>query len=108
MTLQLRKRLTERFDYLAGVGSGGCSDIDAIIEHHGRFLVIENKRPDEEIPLGQLITLRALAALPQFTVWVVRGNPPDDIVSFGPLDAEQVPASVEDVRRAAQAWWDSQ
>jgi hypothetical protein len=108
MSLQLRNGATQRFDYLCGVGSGGVSDIDSAMERHGRFLILENKWPGEEIPLGQLILLRRLQALPQFEVWVVRGQPPDSIVSFGPLDGEQIPAGVEDVRKAAQEWWDKE
>ena len=107
MSYQLTNLAPTRFDYLGGVGSGGCTDIDAMIERHGNFLVIENKHPSEEIPLGQLITLRALAKLPQFTVLVIHGYPPDEIVSFGFLDGFQDVVDRQGIRDYVQAWWDS-
>lgn len=107
MSYQLANLAPVRFDYLDGIGSGGCTDIDVMIERHGYFLVVENKHPDEEIPLGQLITLRALAALPQFTVFVVRGFPPDTILSYGILDSVQVGVDRDGFREYVQAWWDA-
>lgn len=104
---QLRYSTTERFDYLSGVGSGGCSDLDVLMERHGHFIIIENKRPDEELKGGQLYALRRLAAEPNKTVLVVRGTPPDDIISVGPLDGDQRPANATIVREMVQEWWDS-
>jgi hypothetical protein len=95
-----------RFDYAAGLGSGGCCDIDMIWERHGYFLVIENKRPRERIPRGQEIALERLAALPGWTVWIVRGNPPDQIESAGRVGYPQIPMGLADLRAAIQRWWD--
>jgi hypothetical protein len=67
----------------------------------------ENKRPDEKIPTGQLITLRALARLPHWTVAAVHGNPPAGIVSWGDLEGPQVPTSREAVRGTVQRWWNT-
>lgn len=75
-------------------------------ERGGHFLGIENKRPDEALSKGQLIALRALAAQPNWTIWVVRGTPPDSIISAGPLDGEQYPLDVNRLRRRIQQWWD--
>jgi len=55
-------------------GRCGVSDIDGVIERRGHFMVLETKRPGEKIPTGQLIMLKALAALPKFHVLVITGN----------------------------------
>lgn len=53
-----------------------ASDLDFVLEHKGRFLVIEFKRPDAQPPVGQSRLLQALADLsPKVTVWVVWGQP---------------------------------
>jgi hypothetical protein len=52
------------------------SNIDRIFDDSGqRFLMIEEKAPGEAVSAGQMRLLRALAALPQVTVWGVRGTP---------------------------------
>ncbi|MHB8742595.1 MAG: hypothetical protein ACYC9L_05655 [Sulfuricaulis sp.] len=106
MNRQLRAVATERFDYAAGIGSGGCTDVDMLWERGGYFLAIENKHEGEEISRGQLIALRAMASQPNWTVWVVYGTPPDDIVSAGTIDGEQHALNVEQLRRRIQRWWD--
>lgn len=106
-TGQLRKAVTERFDYAAGIASGGCIDIDMLWERRGHFLAIENKRPGESFGKGQLIALRALAAQGNWTVWVARGNPPNQIVSAGALDGEQFTMDVTALRAQIQRWWDA-
>lgn len=106
MKRQLNQSQAERFDYAQGIASGGCSDIDMYWERGGHFLFIENKRPGESFSTGQLIGLRALDKQPNCTVWVVRGNPPDDIHSAGPLDGEQFPLDVDSLRKRIQRWWD--
>jgi len=61
------------FDWMHDLGFQG-SDVDQLIERHGRFLLLEAKRregPQVYIALGQYIALRALAALPQFTVLLI-------------------------------------
>lgn len=105
MSGQLRNTSPERFDYAKGICSGGGSDIDLIIERRGHFLVVENKRPGEAISRGQMIMLRSLNELPQFTVIIVRGEPPDQIISAGPLDGEQYPMNVQQFRNWMQRWW---
>ena len=42
-----------------------------IVERAGQFLIIEAKRQQEELSLGQWILLKALARLPKFTVWIL-------------------------------------
>jgi hypothetical protein len=48
------------------------SNLDGITERCGRFLVLEVKQANEWVSIGQERMLRALAALPQFDVMVVR------------------------------------
>jgi hypothetical protein len=51
------------------------TDLDGLIERHGKFLAIETKLPGVSIPQGQDIILRALAGTGYFTVLVVWGKP---------------------------------
>jgi hypothetical protein len=54
------------------------ANIDRIFDDHGRrFLVIEEKGPDEKVGDGQALLLRNLAGLPAVDVWGVRGTPDD-------------------------------
>ena len=50
------------------------SNIDMVMERHGRFLIGEWKRPDEKIALGQQILLKQFAKLQNFTVLVIIGD----------------------------------
>ena len=50
------------------------SNIDMILERHGRFLVGEWKRENEKISLGQEILLKQLAKVDKFTVLVIVGD----------------------------------
>jgi len=49
------------------------SNIDRVLDDHGRFLFIEEKHEDETVPKGQGRMLRALSY--HHDVWLVRGNP---------------------------------
>jgi hypothetical protein len=52
------------------------SNVDRAFDDNGqRFLLIEEKNPDEAVARGQQILLRRLATLPTVDVWFVRGNP---------------------------------
>lgn len=53
----------------------GVSDLDGVIERNGRFLVLETKRPGERLSMGQRLMLKAFARLPQFEVFILRGDP---------------------------------
>lgn len=61
---------------LEGCFSGKIAptDIDGMVEKNGHFLVIETKRPNVEIPLGQLYTFQAMQKLGCFTVIIVWGH----------------------------------
>jgi len=62
-------------------GRCGVSDLDGVIERRGHFLILETKRPGEQLPVGQLIMLKALAALPNFLVLVVSGDIDSGVIS---------------------------
>lgn len=50
------------------------TDIDGLVERNGKFLVIETKKPGDEIPQGQFITFDALLNTGVFTIFVVWGS----------------------------------
>jgi len=50
------------------------SDVDAIIERHGNFLLMETKHLDVPILQGQMITLKALYNLRCFTIMLIWGK----------------------------------
>lgn len=64
MSAAINKRL-ERFIL---PGKVSFSDIDGILEKNGKFLALEHKYHNDEIPLGQKILLENLSDVPQFTV----------------------------------------
>lgn len=80
---QLRKQPV-KWDFLAGFLPYGIEpmDIDLCIERRGHFLILEGKRPLEEMPKGQKRCLDALNRLPQFTVVRIEGNPPDEVTAY--------------------------
>lgn len=50
-------------------------DVDAIVERNGHFLVFETKADGVPIPVGQLLTLKALHKLGRFTIFLLWGKP---------------------------------
>lgn len=56
------------------------SNIDGIAERNGKFLVMEWKRPKENISEGQKRLLQVFAKTPNFTVVIVQGNTDDKLV----------------------------
>ena len=84
------------------------SDIDGIIERNGKFLVIETKLPGVEIPTGQDILLKALAAKEDFMVLCVWGYPgqPEKLVFWingSPLIID--PSTLANLRFIVSAWF---
>lgn len=66
-----------------------AANIDRIFDDGGRkFLVIEEKRPNEpKLSPGQNGLLLALARVPMFTVWLARGTPQAlDLFDYGSDD----------------------
>ncbi len=70
--LKCRPKIEEFADCLPG--KIAFSDIDAITEVGGRFLLLEWKSHDGEIPTGQRIMYERMTRLEGFTVVVVAGN----------------------------------
>ena len=90
-------------------------DIDALIERHGQFLLIETKGLGVPIPKGQLITLESLYRMRCFTVMIIYGktSPESGIVWF-PKDAYQNPPSrkmkksfkgVDEAQQIVKKWY---
>lgn len=53
------------------------TDIDGFVEVNYHFLYLEGKSKSGYLPRGQKMALERLAKLPQFTVIVFKGDPPD-------------------------------
>jgi hypothetical protein len=73
----MRNPLAVHIDFkdLQGItGKRIPSNIDMILERHGRFLVGEWKRENEKISIGQQILLKQLAKVDKFTVLVIVGD----------------------------------
>lgn len=65
-------RSVRNFAWLKGAAPG-ASDVDLLIERHGKFLVLEAKPFEDGVvmPYGQHLALTALAEVPGFTVYLV-------------------------------------
>jgi len=50
------------------------SNIDGIYERGGRFLVLEFKKPQEKLGVGQEIMLKKMTVAQNWQVWIVTGN----------------------------------
>ena len=107
----------------------GAQDIDFCVERHGNFFVAEGKpRMGEkiELPMGQHITLRAMAALPAFTVYLI-GEPSGRTKKFAVADVSDLARGdykngnklgwyvdrhpfrlmdVSELQQLLRAWWD--
>jgi len=67
-------RTLRNFDWVKDTRASGAQDIDCCIERHGSVLILEGKPrqgPQVVLPFGQWLTLKALAAQPDVTVWLV-------------------------------------
>jgi len=85
-------------------------DLDGIVERNGKFLVFETKEPYAQIPTGQGILLRALAAEPNFTVIVIFGYPSNPIEIWywkGNVPTIINPATIDDLRNIVKTWFES-
>lgn len=52
-------------------------DIDGFVEVNCHFLVLEGKTVGCKMPEGQKTALKRLSKLPEFTVIIFKGNPPN-------------------------------
>ncbi|MBZ5782267.1 hypothetical protein, partial [Klebsiella aerogenes] len=78
------------FEWLAD-SVPGATDLDVFIERRGQFLVLETKAysvgSGVRVPFGQYLALKALSALPEFTVLLVGET--DDEDKFYVLNMEE-------------------
>lgn len=56
------------------------SNVDGICERKGKFLIMEWKRQNEKVSMGQQILLKALAANDDFMVVIIYGNTDNSMV----------------------------
>lgn len=54
------------------------SNVDGICERKGKFLVMEWKRPNEQVSKGQEYLIKALAKQPNFIVIIIYGDTDDE------------------------------
>lgn len=80
------------------------TDIDGLIERKGRFLLLETKSPNKEIPKGQQVMFDHLIGLGCFTVIVLWGEPnrPDFIQIWG---KDKKPTCLDDFRKLVSRWY---
>ena len=64
------RRRTERFDicFPRGISFG---DIDSFVEINNQFLILEWKKNNQPMPVGQAIGFQALARIPSVSLWVL-------------------------------------
>lgn len=94
------------FDLL-GLG-GRAMDLDLLVHAYGRdkvnrFLVLEGKQPGERLLTGQRVALSALAAVPNFTVVVVRGTPEGGYFCDGGGWTGRY--TLDELKERAEEWW---
>jgi hypothetical protein len=104
-----RDAISNYFDEIErGIGKRGSSftDVDAVTHDRDtdRFLFREFKHAGERLTDGQLIMLRALATLPNCTVWIVR-KLDDGCIGVGLPDRPQEQVTVADYRERLRCWW---
>lgn len=75
----------------------GMTDVDAVIERRGQFLLFECKKPGVPIPKGQEIMLRHLSLDPLFTVGVLWGRFKEGVVTHRQWFTDGQPGEVEAV-----------
>lgn len=115
--------------WLKGTKAPGATDIDALIERKGKFLVFEGKPWSNGVSIkyGQHLALQALAKIPSFTVYLI-GECEDGamkLMQYSPVGKPIVsrkdggrimcwwqpkkfrPASKESLQELVNAWWDS-
>lgn len=106
---QIRQQGLLRFDFLGGClpGRAAPTDIDMVIERNGHFLVIECKRPGQQIPRGQEITFDRLLELGcgRVRILVIEGHPPADIVACSWWGKQRESCDVQYVRDLASRWY---
>ena len=86
------KASLKNFEWLANAVPG-ATDLDVFIERRGQFFVLETKAysigSGVRVPFGQYLALKALCALPEFTVYLVgETDDPDKFYVLNMADRE--------------------
>ena len=80
------------------------TDIDGIVEHRGRFLLLEAKGPKASVSRGQGIMFDHLMRTGIFTVFVIWGSPGAPV--RGQLwPAKPRPCDLAGLRRVVSGWY---
>lgn len=100
------------WDILAGCfGSSRIrpSDVDGLVEVHGRFLLLEAKSPGVALNGGQSITFTSMARSNLFTVVVIWGDtdsPTHLSIRCGAALVPKYEAGVDELRRITSEWYE--
>lgn len=102
------------WDYLKPAWDGTTitpTDVDALVERHGAFLLFETKDLGVPVPVGQRIAYDLLARMPHFTI-VFCAKHPDQITGFevwGPRGARRcIVGDAADLVAFCRAWIEAQ
>jgi len=82
------------------------SDVDGIVERKGRFLILEGKPPDKPLSKGQRILFERLARLEGFTVIIIRGYPPRDVIGWQVIGKGNYDGGLDDLRKFVRRWFE--
>jgi hypothetical protein len=89
----------------------GFTDIDAILERNGQFLVLEFKPPGKGtwVPQGQWLTFQRMLASGLFAVWVISPTPgdPNLLEVHFMEDRARVKATRAALKVAIERWWEA-
>lgn len=81
-------------------------DIDGFVEVNNKFLFIEGKPVNGNLPKGQKLAYERLAKLEQVTVIVVEGNPPFDITGWSVIGKKRYKGTDRDFVQFIKKWFD--
>lgn len=101
-----------KFDFSIFAGCFGKrfirpSDIDFVVERRGKFLVGEFKGRAGRVSQGQAILLDRLSELPNATVFLAYGSPPDRIDAWECLNNGARGADLDSLRAFMAEWYAS-
>lgn len=86
------------------------TDLDGIVETHGRFLVIETKSPGKKIDRGQRLTFDAMIRTGRIMVMIIWGDqkhPPWEYCWWGPGgEGQKKTCSEEDIKLLVARWFE--
>lgn len=86
------------------------TDLDGVVERNGRFLILECKSHDADIPTGQDILFRRLMKTGYFTIFVIWGNPgiPEKMCAYDKHGGKQFfhEVNIEVLRNFVGKWFE--